>query len=81
MLCRPVLNPDDRTLGENLIKSGRLDVEHLVNLSKTSIHEAHNYRLEPNPMFTLDEKYVIFRSNIFGDDYAFAVETAKANTP
>ena len=81
LLCRPVLNRNDRTLGENLIKSGKLETEHLVNLSKTAIHEAHNYRLEPNPMFTPDQKYVIFRSNIFGEDYAFAVETAQPPTP
>src|SRR5262249_31709489 len=81
LLCRPILNRDDRTLGENLIKSGKLETERLVNLSKTAIHEAHNYRLEPNPMFTPDQKYVIFRSNIFGEDYAFAVEAEKATTP
>jgi oligogalacturonide lyase len=81
LLCRPILNPGGQTLGENLIKSGKLETERLVNLSKTDVHEAHNYRLEPNPMFTPDQKYVIFRSNIFGEDYVFAVETAKANTP
>lgn len=81
VLCRPVLNQDNHTVGENLIKSGKLDAEHLVNLSKTAIHEAHNYRLEPNPMFTPDQKYIIFRSNIFGEDYAFAVETEKVIPP
>jgi oligogalacturonide lyase len=78
VLCHPVPNPDDKTLGTNLIKGGSLRVEHLVNMSKTAIHGAQNYRLEPNPMFTPDKKYVIFRSNIFGPDYAFAVEVAKA---
>jgi oligogalacturonide lyase len=39
----------------------------------------HNYRLEPNPSFTPDMKYIVFRSNIFGPDYAFAVELAKAS--
>jgi oligogalacturonide lyase len=81
LLCRPVLNRNDRTLGENLIKGGKLEAERLLNLAKTDIHEAHNYRLEPNPMFTLDQKYVIFRSNIFGEDYVFAVETEKAIAP
>jgi oligogalacturonide lyase len=38
----------------------------------------HNYLLEPNPIFTPDKKYVIFRSDMFGDTYAFAVEVAKA---
>jgi oligogalacturonide lyase len=81
VLCRPVPNKDDKTLGTDLIDGGSLAVEHLVNMSKTDIHGAQNYRLEPNPMFTPDQKYVIFRSNIFGPDYAFAVEVAKAATP
>jgi len=41
LLCRPVLNRNDRTLGENLIKGGKLETERLVNLAKTDIHEAH----------------------------------------
>lgn len=81
VLCRPVSIPDRNTLGTNLIKGGYLDVERLVNMSKTAIHGAQNYRLEPNPMFTPDQKYVIFRANIFGPDYAFAVEVAKASKP
>jgi oligogalacturonide lyase len=36
-----------------------------------------NYRLEPNPSFTPDQKFIVFRSNMFGPDYAFAVEIAK----
>ena len=47
----------------NLIDGGSLKVERLVNMSKTAIHGAQNYRLEPNPMFTPDQKYVIFRAN------------------
>ena len=81
LLCYPVPNANDHTLGANLIAGGSLKVERLVNMSKTAIHGAQNYRLEPNPMFTPDQKYVIFRANIFGPDYAFAVEVAKAATP
>ena len=81
VLCRPVINPDDHTLGTGLIQGGTIQVEKLVNMSKTAIHEAQNYRLEPNPSFTPDQKYVIFRANIFGPDYAFAVEVAKAAQP
>ena len=33
----------------------------------------HNYRLEPNVSFTP----VVFRSNMFGDTYVFAVELAR----
>ena len=71
-LFRPKLIQDRGTIGEHLIKGGYLESEKLVNMAK------QNYRLEPNPMFTPDMKYVIFRSNVFGPDYAFAVEVAKA---
>ncbi|HKI68813.1 MAG TPA: oligogalacturonate lyase family protein, partial [Verrucomicrobiae bacterium] len=73
ILLRPVMIRDRNTLGKNLIQGGYLTSERLVNMSK------HNYRLEPNPSFTPDEKYIVFRSNMFGPDYAFAVEIAKAN--
>ena len=74
-LFRPVRVRDNHTAGENLIKGGYLQSEKLVNMAK------HNYRLEPNPSFTPDQKYVVFRSNMFGPDYAFAVEVAKATPP
>ncbi len=73
ILLRPVMVRDRDTLGNNLIKGGYLESERLVNMSR------HNYRLEPNPSFTPDMKYIVFRSNMFGPDYAFAVEIAKAN--
>ena len=72
-LFRPRLIQDRQTLGDHLIKGGYLESEKLVNMSK------HNYRLEPNPSFTPDQKFIVFRSNMFGPDYAFAVEVAKAN--
>ena len=72
MLFRPVRVPDRGTVGTDLIKGGYLESEKLVNMSK------HNYRLEPNPSFTPDQKFIVFRSNMFGPDYAFAVEVAKA---
>jgi len=81
VLCRPVNNPDDHTLGSDLIKGGYVKSERLVNMQKTAIHGAHNYYLEPNPSFTPDQKYVVFRSDMFGPTYAFAVEVAKASTP
>jgi len=74
-LFRPVLTRDQGTLGHNLIKGGHLESEKLVNMSR------HNYRLEPNPSFTPDGKYVVFRSNQFGPDNVFAVEVAKAGAP
>jgi oligogalacturonide lyase len=75
LLFRPQRVPGPHTLGENLIKGGFLVSEKLVNMSK------QNYRLEPNPIFTPDQKWIVFRSNMFGPDYAFAVEVAKATTP
>jgi oligogalacturonide lyase len=75
VLCRPVLNPDHGTFGSNLTKTGAVKVERLVNMSR------HNYQLEPNPIFTRDQKLVIFRSNMFGATYVFGVELARAGTP
>ena len=63
---------DRQTVGTHLIKGGYLEAEKLVNMSK------HNYRLEPNPSFTPDQKYIVFRSNMDGADYVFAVEVAKS---
>jgi oligogalacturonide lyase len=57
---------DDKTL----IRPGVLEAERLVNMSK------HQYRLEPNVRFTPDEKWIVFRSNMFGPTYTFAVEVA-----
>jgi oligogalacturonide lyase len=74
-LFHPVRVPDNHTLGAHLIKGGYLESEKLVNMSK------HNYQLEPNPSFTPDQKFIVFRSNMFGPDYAFAVEVAKATSP
>ena len=71
-LFRPVPVRDKHTLGKNLIQGGYLESEKLVNMSR------QNYRLEPNPSFTPDQKFIVFRSNMFGPDYAFAVEIAKA---
>lgn len=74
-LFRPVRVPSRQTLGDHLIKGGYLESEKLVNMSK------HNYRLEPNPSFTPDMTFIVFRSNMFGPDYAFAVEVAKPALP
>jgi oligogalacturonide lyase len=71
-LFHPVLIRDEHTLGKHLIHPGNFQSERLVNMSR------HNYRLEPNVSFTPDQKWVVFRSNMFGPTYAFAVEVAKA---
>lgn len=54
------------------IQPGVFHSDRLVNMSK------HNYHLEPNVSLTPDGKWVIFRSNMFGPTYVFAVEVAKA---
>jgi oligogalacturonide lyase len=58
--------------GATLVHPGVFRAEKLVHMVR------HNYLLEPNPIFTPDKKYVIFRSDMFGDAYAFAVEIAKS---
>ncbi|HVW22464.1 MAG TPA: oligogalacturonate lyase family protein [Opitutaceae bacterium] len=80
-LLRPVLDRNNGTVGKDLIKGGYLVPEKLVNLQKTAIHGKHNYLLEPNPSFTPDGKYIVFRSDMFGPTYVFAVEVARADVP
>jgi oligogalacturonide lyase len=75
VLCHPVRVVDQRTLGTDLIRPGTVTTERLVNMSR------HQYRLEPNPIFTLDQKMIVFRSNLFGPTYVFGVEVAKAGSP
>ena len=70
-LFRPELTQNRGVEDKALINPGVLHAERLVNMSK------HNYRLEPNVSFTPDQKWVVFRSNMFGATYAFAVEVAK----
>ncbi|QAY76299.1 oligogalacturonate lyase family protein [Sphingosinicella sp. BN140058] len=57
---------------ENLISPGRLQPERLVDMRK------HDYRLEPNMTFTPDGRWVVFRSNMEGENHIYAVELAKA---
>jgi len=70
-LFRPRLIQNDGIDDKALIRPGVLESERLVNMSK------HQYRLEPNVRFTPDEKWVIFRSNMFGETYTFGVEVAR----
>jgi oligogalacturonide lyase len=64
--------PDTERDQTKLIVPGRFVAEKLVNLAK------HDYALEPNVSFTPDMKWIVFRSNMFGDTHVFAVEIAKA---
>lgn len=72
-LFRPELIPNRGVEAKGLIQPGVLRAEKLVNMSK------HQYRLEPNVSFTPDGKWVIFRSNMLGPTYVFAVEVDKAS--
>jgi oligogalacturonide lyase len=72
-LFRPELLNDAGSLGDHLIRPGVFHPERLVSLHK------NKYTLEPNAFFTPDQKHVIFRSNMFGSTYVFAVEVAKAD--
>jgi oligogalacturonide lyase len=74
-LFRPVSTrtpAETKSDSDSLIQTGVVQAERLVNLSK------HNYHLEPNVNFTPDGKWIVFRSNMFGPTYVFAVEVAKA---
>jgi oligogalacturonide lyase len=72
-LFRPELIQNRGIQDKNLVQPGVLRAQRLVNMSK------HNYRLEPNVSFTPDQKWVVFRSNMFGPTYVFAAEIAKSS--
>jgi len=72
-LFRPELIENRGIEDKNFVNPGVLHSERLVNMSK------HQYKLEPNVSFTPDHKWVVFRSNMFGPTYVFAVEVAKAD--
>ena len=57
------------------VKVGKFDAEKLVDLSK------HDYSLEPNLTFSPDNKWIIFRSNMYGPTHVYAVEIAKTSSP
>lgn len=57
---------------DNLIRPGVLRATKLVNMKD------HDYRMEPNITFTPDGKWVVFRSNMHGEAYTYAVELEKS---
>jgi oligogalacturonide lyase len=75
-LFRPQRIPDVAGIAApdaaDLIRPGTLQPERLVDM------HAHDYRLEPNVMFTPDGKWIVFRSNMHGDVHTYMVEVAKA---
>lgn len=55
----------------DLVHPGTLRAERLVDLRQ------NDYRLEPNVFFTLDGRWIVFRSNMHGDVHTYMVEVAK----
>jgi oligogalacturonide lyase len=72
-LFRPELKANLGGDSNGLIHPGILHAEKLVNMQK------HQYKLEPNVSFSPDSNWVIFRSNMFGPTYVFAVEVQKSS--
>jgi oligogalacturonide lyase len=70
-LFRPELIADRSTHTDPsqppLIRPGVFHAERLVDMSR------HDYSLEPNVTFTPDQKWIVFRSNMFGPTHVFAV--------
>lgn len=71
-LFRPERIKGDGINKPEFVQPGVFHAEKLVNMSR------HHYHLEPNVSFSPDQKWVIFRSNMFGPTYVFAVEVAPA---
>lgn len=75
-LFRPRTIPDVAELSApdatQLIRPGVLQPERLVNMRD------HDYRLEPNAMFTPDGKRLVFRGNFHGEVHVYAVDLAPA---
>jgi oligogalacturonide lyase len=71
-LFHPEIKQGDGINSPDFIQPGVFHAERLVDMSK------HEYHLEPNVSFTPDQKWVIFRSNMFGPTYVFAAEVAKS---
>lgn len=76
-LLRPETIPDVAELSApdagDLIRPGVLRAVRLVNL------HSHDYRLEPNAVFTPDGQKLIFRSNLHGEIHVYSVDLAPAS--
>jgi oligogalacturonide lyase len=74
-LFRPQAIPDVAGISApnsaSLVHPGTLVPEKLVDM------KTHDYRLEPNMFFTVDGKWIIFRSNMHGAVHTYRVEVAR----
>lgn len=59
---------------QDLIQTGYLESERLVNLAQ------HDYRLEPNVTFTPNGDWIVFRSNMHGAVHTYAVEVKRTGS-
>ena len=57
------------------VKTGKFSAERLVDLSK------HDYKLEPNGVFSPDNRWLLFRSNMSGAPHVYAVELKRSADP
>ncbi|TQS71280.1 oligogalacturonate lyase [Rhodobacteraceae bacterium] len=55
-----------------LIRPAVLRARKLLDLN------THDYRMEPNLQFSVDSKWLTFRTNMFGDTHSYAVETKRS---
>jgi hypothetical protein len=55
-------------------KNGAINAEKLVNLT------SHEYSLEPNVTFTRDRKWIVFRSNLFGETHVYRSRSINGDT-
>lgn len=65
----PLLDSKESTIW----KTRDVRIERLVDM------RGHDYRLEPNAHISPDNKWIVFRSNMFGSPMIFAVQTTKSN--
>ena len=56
------------------------DQGRLSGIGKTGQHVQAQLPAGAEPQLHARQKYIVFRSNMFGPDYAFAVEVAKAKS-
>ena len=69
-LFRPSAETTPDTISGEPAVAGTMQTTRLVNLA------SHDYDLEPNVMFTPDDKWIIFRSNMHGERHVYAVSVS-----
>ncbi|WKL57317.1 oligogalacturonate lyase family protein [Asticcacaulis sp. ZE23SCel15] len=70
-----IVDADLPSYDDDLITIEKFTSTRLVDMS------AHDYRLEPNLRFTPDDKWIVFCSNMHGDNHVYAVEVKPTRAP